>query len=93
MTYKTSAGDMWGRKMMKIWGKQETDECSHCGEKETAKYIMVCQDLMAIQRFYDSAEQLDKWMVGGKEGPRDPYNNQVGPVELERRLAAHTRDE
>ncbi len=54
---------------MKIWKKQEMDECPQCGEKETAEHVLACKEELIIQQFLDSVEQLDEWMVQMKTTP------------------------
>ncbi len=49
-------------KMMKIWGKQETNKCPRCGEWETVEHVLQCHNLDAIQRFHNLMESLDEWM-------------------------------
>ncbi len=48
---------------MKIWGKEETDKCPRCGEKETAKHDLYCKEHTAVQQFGELVEHLDKWMI------------------------------
>ncbi len=46
---------------MKIWGKQKTDECPWCGEREPTAHVLQCHNLDAIQHFQDL---IDAWMSG-----------------------------
>ncbi len=56
-------------KMMKIWGKQETDEYPLCKEWVTVEHDLQCCDPDAIKYFHDLIESLDAWMVEAKMAP------------------------
>ncbi len=44
LAHKTSFRNEWVQKMMKIWDKNNTDECLRCRKRETTANIMACKD-------------------------------------------------
>ncbi len=56
-------------KMIKIWGKQATDKCPHCGEWKTVPHVLAWQEEDAVKTFHDSIEILDQYIICSNAAP------------------------
>ena len=57
-------------KLMKAWGKRESDECPRCGQpEESSAHVWQCRDPRAIRVWTESVDKLRQWMVGAQTHP------------------------
>ena len=59
---KHAAGMCGVGKFLKLWGREDTDQCPLCGAPEDAAHVLVCPDDRAVDHWNDRVAKLSDWM-------------------------------